>query len=40
MNAITGPDLSPEDMAAIDAIDKNRAIFWTPEASEQTSKHQ
>ena len=34
--SLDGPDLSAEDMAAIDALDTNWPYFWMPEASNQT----
>ena len=37
--ALECADLSPEDMAKIDALDINRSIFWAPEAFAQTSRH-
>ena len=37
--SLDGPDLSPEDMAKIDALDRNRPIFFSPEATEQTVRN-
>ena len=34
--SLEGDDLSPEDMAKIDALDENWPYFWMPEASNQT----
>ena len=37
--SLEGPDLSAEDMAKIDALDRNRPIFFQPEASEVTCRN-
>jgi len=34
--ALEGDDLSPEDMAALDALDENYANYWWLEASDAT----
>ena len=34
--SLEGEDLSPEDMASIDALNENKPYFWLPEASNQT----
>ena len=36
--SLDGPDLSSEDMAAIDALNENHPYYWLPEASIQTLK--
>jgi len=36
LQALEGDDLSPEDMAALDSLDKNYANYWWLEASDAT----
>jgi len=40
LKALEGPDISPEDMAAIDALHENHPYYWLPEATLQTCKFQ
>ena len=40
LKALEGPDLSAEDMAAIDALDENYPYYWLPEATLQTCKYE
>jgi len=38
MESLSGPDLSPADVAAIDAINEDHPYYWLPEATIQTVK--